>query len=250
MAKQKGILPIEGTIGNITFYKSGDGYLVREKGGVSAKRIAGDPRFQRTRENNAEFGQAGMAGKQLRTAFRPLLQNVADRRMISRLAKAMMAVVKSDTTNPRGQRLPQQGNLALLNGFDFNAGSNLGTALFAPFSTALNTATGVYTITVEGFIPEAMIAAPAGATHFKLVAGAAQVNFSASTSEVSTQSTGEMLIDATPLPVQLLTCTLPAGGADPVFLLLGIEFYQMVNGLPYSLKNGAFNALRIVAVTG
>ena len=33
MAQQKGILPVKGTIGNLTFYKSKDGYLLRGKGG-------------------------------------------------------------------------------------------------------------------------------------------------------------------------------------------------------------------------
>ena len=31
MAKQKGIIKLDGTIGDITFYKSQDGYLAREK---------------------------------------------------------------------------------------------------------------------------------------------------------------------------------------------------------------------------
>jgi hypothetical protein len=36
MAKLKGIIKIKGTIGDITFYKTQDGYLVREKGGIDA----------------------------------------------------------------------------------------------------------------------------------------------------------------------------------------------------------------------
>ena len=58
MAKQKGIIKLDGTIGGITFYKSQDGYLAREKGGVPAEKIANDPAFQRTRENGEEFGLA------------------------------------------------------------------------------------------------------------------------------------------------------------------------------------------------
>jgi len=50
MAQQKSILKLKGTIGGITFYKSKDGYLAREKGGVDASRIANDPGFARTRE--------------------------------------------------------------------------------------------------------------------------------------------------------------------------------------------------------
>ena len=98
MAQQKGIIKLDGTIGGITFYKSQDGYLAREKGGVSADRIANDPNFQRTRENGAEFGAAGKAGKLLRTAFRNILQNSADNRMVGRLTSEMVKVIQADLT--------------------------------------------------------------------------------------------------------------------------------------------------------
>jgi len=38
--------------------------------------------------------------------------------------------------------------------------------------------------------------------------------------------------------------------AKPLFLAVGIEFYQEVNGAMYPLKNGAYNALAIVEVSG
>ena len=43
MARQKGIIKLRGTIGDITFYKTQDGHLAREKGGVDASRIKNDP---------------------------------------------------------------------------------------------------------------------------------------------------------------------------------------------------------------
>lgn len=70
MAKQKGIIKLQGKVGDISFYKSKDGYLAREKGGVDGQRIASDPAFQRTRENGKEFGNAGRNGKVLRNALR------------------------------------------------------------------------------------------------------------------------------------------------------------------------------------
>ena len=60
MAKQSGIIKLEGTFGDIAFYKSQDGHLARAKGGISADRIKGDAAFQRTRENMDEFGRAGL----------------------------------------------------------------------------------------------------------------------------------------------------------------------------------------------
>lgn len=103
MARQKGIIKLKGTIGDITFYKTTDGHLAREKGGIDASRIASDPAFQRTRENGSEFGRAGKAGKLLRTALRPLLLNSADNRMVSRLTQSMMKVIQADLVSERGQ---------------------------------------------------------------------------------------------------------------------------------------------------
>ncbi len=47
MARQKGIIKFEGTLDEITFYKTQDGYLAKTKSGVSAERIATDPAFAR-----------------------------------------------------------------------------------------------------------------------------------------------------------------------------------------------------------
>ena len=46
MTRQKGIIKLKGTIGNITFYKTKDGHLAHEKGGIDASRIASDPSRQ------------------------------------------------------------------------------------------------------------------------------------------------------------------------------------------------------------
>ena len=102
MAKQTGIIKLKGTIGGISFYKTSDGHLAREKGGVDKSRILNDPAFQRTRENGSEFGRAGKGGKVLRNAIRVLLQNAKDKRVVSRLTKDLLAIVKTDTINERG----------------------------------------------------------------------------------------------------------------------------------------------------
>ena len=49
MARQKGIIKFTGKIGDLSFYKSKDGFLALEKGGVEADRIKNDPAFARTR---------------------------------------------------------------------------------------------------------------------------------------------------------------------------------------------------------
>lgn len=250
MAKQKGIIPLEGTIGNITFYKSRDGYLAREKGGIPADRIANDPAFQRTRENGEEFGRAGAAGKLLRTSFRALLQNSADSRMVSRLTKEFMKVIQADATSTRGQRNVIDGETEMLKGFDFNIAGKLGTTLYAPFTSSITRASGELKVTIPPFVPVNMIAAPAGATHFKVVSAGSSVDFTTGVYTVDSAETAILPIGAAATAAIDLVNNVGAASTDPLFLVLGIEFYQEVNGATYVLKNGAYNALNLVDVQG
>lgn len=250
MAKQKGILKLDGTIGGITFYKSQDGYLAREKGGVDANRIATDPAFQRTRENGSEFGAAGKAGKVLRNSLRLLLQNASDNRMVSRLTKKMVEVLQADTTSVRGQRNVIDGEAELLEGFEFNIGAKLSNTLFAPNTPSIDRVTGDLNISVPSFVPADMVAAPGGTTHFKLVSSGVEVDFENETFITDSSESAVLAWDSTVTAVINLNNSITANSTHPLFLVLGIEFYQDVNGVKYPLKNGAFNALSIVKVDG
>ncbi len=250
MARQKGIIKLKGTIGDITFYKSQDGYLAREKGGVDADRIANDPNFQRTRENGEEFGTAGKAGKMLRTSLRALLQNVSDGRMVGRLTQEMVKALQADTTSVRGKRNVIDGEADLLEGFEFNIRSKLGTTLFAPFTAAIDRVTGKLTVDIPSFIPLNMVAAPGGSTHFKIISAGSAVDFENETFEVNTTETAQIAWDPTATAVINLENTVTANSTNPLFLALGIEFYQDVNGVKYPLKNGSYNALSLVKVNG
>lgn len=250
MARQKGIIKLDGTIGDITFYKSRDGYLAREKGGVPADRIANDPAFQRTRENGAEFGRAGKAGKVLRNAIRNLLQNASDAKMVSRLTREMVKVIQEDATNPRGMRNVIDGEAELLQGFDFNLNGKLGTTFYAPYTAVIDRVAGTLTAGLAAFIPANMIAAPSGATHFKIVSAGAEIDFENESFVVDTAATAILPWDSDPTAVIELENEVTANSTKPLFLALGIEFYQEVNGQMYPLKNGAYNALSLVKVDG
>ena len=250
MAKQKGIIKLDGTIGGITFYKSQDGYLAREKGGVSGDRIANDPNFQRTRENGEEFGRAGKAGKLLRNSIRAMLQNSSDSKMVSRLTQKMVEVIQEDATNPRGQRNVIDGEAELLEGFEFNISGKLGTTLYAPYTSTIDRVAGTLAVNIQSFVPLNMIAAPGGATHFKIVSAGTEIDFENETFVVSTNETAVLAWDTTATAVINLSNAVTANSTHPLFLALGIEFYQEVNGQMYPLKNGAYNALALAKVDG
>ncbi len=248
MAKQTGIIKLKGTIGGISFYKTGDGHLAREKGGVDKSRIQNDPAFQRTRENGSEFGRAGKGGKVLRNAIRVLLQNAKDKRVVSRLTKDLVAIVKTDAVNDRGLRNLQDGNLSLLEGFEFNLNGKLGSTLFVAYGKAFDRVTGDATLTIAAFSPTIRIAAPNGTTHFKVVMGASELDFVNETSTFENDATAILPYSAADTAPIALTASITAASTLPVVQVLGIEFYQEVNGQMYALKNGAYNALSVVTI--
>ena len=251
MARQKGIIKLKGTLGGITFYKtSQDGHLAREKGGVEKSRIMSDPAFQRTRENGSEFGRAGKAGKLLRTALRALLLNSADGRMVSRLTKEMVKVIQADLVSERGLRNVIDGEAELLLGFEFNIRGKLGTSLYAPYTAAIDRVTGDMTVDIPPFIPINMIAAPSGTTHYKIISSGAEIDFEAETFVEQHSETAILPWDALATVAIAQTNSVTAASTKPLFLALGIEFYQQVNGQMYSLKNGAYNPLSLVGVSG
>lgn len=246
MARQKGIIKLKGTIGDISFYKTTDGHLAREKGGVEKDRIMNDPAFQRTRENGSEFGRAGKGGKLIRNAIRLLLQNAKDKRVTSRLTKDLVAVVKSDVTNERGERTIEDGDLNLLMGFDFNIRGKLGATLFAPYVVNFDRVTGNVSVDLAAFSPIVRIAAPGGTTHFKLVMGAAELDFENEAFVFEMDDSGILPFTAPDTAALNMTGVLTPNSTLPVMEVLGVEFYQEVNGEMYPLKNGAFNALAVV----
>ena len=249
MARQKGIIKLKGKIGDISFYKSQDGHLAREKGGVDADRIKNDAAFARTRENGAEFGSSANAGKVLRDAIRPMMLSAADNRVVSRLTKVMTEIKNLDLTSARGERsvgvsIAQPNAKALLKGFNFNKRAVLGSVLHKPFVVQTNNGM----ITINNLVPINDITYPTGATHVSLKCGWAIIDFVAGTSGVDYSPVVNLPIDAASSNVQLLPPNIPLGVGTNLYLL-SIEFFQEVNAVQYSLKNGAFNALAIVEVS-
>lgn len=250
MAKQSGIIKLEGTIGDISFYKSKDGFLARGKGGIDKDRIKNDPAFQRTRENGSEFGRAGVASSTLRTAFRPILVNTTDSRISSRLVTEMLKVIKADQTNTRGERNVLDGELEMLTGFEFNQKSSLSSTLYAPFTATIDRVTGAAVVNIPAFAAEKSLVPPKGATHFKFISAASEVNFTDGTFKTVTADSAELAIGAGMVAATELSNALTPASTQPLFLLFGIEFYQQVNGVLYPLNNGTYNALSIVVVDG
>ena len=248
MARQNGLFKIKGTLDNVTFYKSVDGDLARMKTSVDKDRIANDPAFQRTRENGAEFGSSAKAGKLTRDGLRPIALNATDNRVVSRMTKLMTEIKNLDTTSVRGARnvgvaMASANAKSLLKGFEFNSSALLSSTLFKPYSIV--TTTGVITIT--GVVPINDVVFPSGATHVSFTGAYANMNYATNVVDFKLTNVQNVAINGTASTITLTPTAVPAGTGAKVFLLK-MEFFQLINGVQYSLKNGSFNALKIIEV--
>lgn len=248
MAHQKGTVSIQGTIGNLTFFKSIDGYMVKAKSAIPKDKIMSDPAFARTRENMAEFGNAGKSGKTLRAPFTNLLQSASDPRMVSRLTKTCFDVLKTDTTGKRGKRTVAKGDLSLFNDFEFNNKSILSSMLLAPYTLTFTRTSGNLVFDLPVFVPQQGIAAPSGATHYQVQLAASPINFDAKKNKSFQIASDILPWDNNAATDLSLTLALPPNSTFPVFVILSLQFFEQLNTDYYALKNGAYNACSIVEV--
>jgi len=248
MARQKGVIKLEGRIGDLSFYKSGGDYLARAKGGVDGDRIKNDPAFARTRENGEEFGKAGKASKLLRNALKVPVSKSADKRVASRLTTALLKVIQADTTNKRGERNVLSGDLALLQGFEFNGNNGLDDMVKAPHTVAFDRVAGQATVVVDFSNPSLELVKVEGASHVRFTVGVAAVDFENGEYEVDVVESNAVQINSTAAETLNITSSVSANSTLPVFIVLGAEYYQEVNGEYYLINSQISRALAMINI--
>lgn len=248
MAKQiSPLIKLRGTIDDLSFYKTEDGYLARQKGGISAERIRTDPNFLRTRLNGQEFKIGGTAGKTFRHAFSTEISKAADGRVASRLTKLMVAILQTDPTSDFGERQVQLGELDRLSKFNFNNKVLFEQVLTLPISATFNRVSGEGAVVLPARTPMADIVVPEGTTHYNFFAAAAAVDFETGLATSNRQATANLIWDSTPVAAGVLGLSLPANSTLPVFIVMGMEFMKMVNGKMYPSSKRQ-SPLEVVAV--
>lgn len=265
MAKSNSLFEIEGTLGNVTFYKANGQNYAKTKSSISKKRIETDKAFQRTRENMQEFAGSATAGKAFREVFAGVVKLMQDTILSGRVTKIMKRILNSGA-GLRGEReINIEGYGYMLNGLEFNEKLPLNTVFYAPYGApVVSAARDSIQLTVADFDTDAYLRAPEGATHFKLVlAGGLLSNYiyvpmtnvyepvdpDANAIGAVTYSSaiklGGDVGTATVLDVDL-----SAVGIVPVTSMfigaVGIVFYQQVNADLYVLA--ASNAMKVAVV--
>ncbi len=169
MAILKGIIDLEGTLGDITVYTVNGKRIVRQKGGVDKKKIMRGKNYVRTRENMSEFGGAVAAAKVLRQSILSIARGFIDSNFTGRQQGKYRDMI-STAQGLRGQRIfrPLEHSEALL-AIPFNPKLHLDSILrLRPVITA-NAGRTAATLSLPGFNPKTDVFREPGATHVELI---------------------------------------------------------------------------------
>ncbi len=132
----------------------------------------------------------------------------------------------------------------MLKGFEFNSRAILGSILYA--QKTIDMLTGE--VEFPSFTPINDLAFPDGATHFSVSGAYVGIDFLTGISDIGYTNKVNLPIDGATGAINLTTASIPPPIYTTRFFLLQIEFFQEVNGVQYTLKNGAYNALAIAEV--
>ncbi|MEJ1240288.1 hypothetical protein WBG78_19255 [Chryseolinea sp. T2] len=247
MATQDGIIQLKGRVGNISFYKTKDGYAARKASGVDGVKVKNDDRFVRTRENMKEFEQASKATMAFRAAFAHDVKIAGDGGLARRLTSLFHKLLRQDAVNGRGSRQVLPVTTKALEGLQFNDASSLTKAHKVPFTPLVNRATGNVSVEISAFSPLHDLSKPDGATHFVLRSTAAEIDFETQKYVAVTAQTAPIAVDSGTTGGIALQHLIP-GATKPLILTFGINFIQIVNGIEYALKSGLHSVMQVVKV--
>ncbi|WP_434036329.1 hypothetical protein [Formosa sp. 4Alg 33] len=248
MAKQKGIIPIVGTLGGFNFYYLKGKPIVRVAGGgFNGKAIKTKASMQRVRENGSEFGHCSRVNKIFRQALHPFYAGYTFSHFHSRLMTLFTRIKTLDTTSARGARRVGIGvdtavGVRELCDFEYTPDCRPHTVLPFPFSMDW----GTYTLSISD-VDVAQIPFISGATHVVVQFGVLDFDFETLNYQLH-------LADAVPVsktfsdPLISMTPNTVPSGSGTLLAVCGVRYYQEVAGVLYELNRSEAVGIEVVGV--
>lgn len=248
MAKQKGLIKIKGTIGNLSFYTTKHGDVVRTKWGPDKERRKNDPAFATANRNSSEFGECSASGKVFRQAVAEIISGASDSELNTRVNKLMFAVKNLDKKSEHGKRNVGMGLLnpqaiKLFMGFNFNKDAPIDSILRVPCEVEKRTGL----ITISRIAEKGAIKFPKGATHVCFSGGWVRIDFIEKKAELKTTEV-KLLPKNTKQDNVILKPKTPPKIKGKDFFVLKICFIQEQGGKQYILGDSKYTSAAVIEV--
>lgn len=249
MAKQTGIIKLTGTIGDVNYYKSKNGgYLARAAGGGFQKGSQHKESMVRPMENASEFGRCSKTKRVFRIALAPFLCVRKDGELHGRMMQLFTKLKDLDTVNKRGDRRVGYGmetpmGRQLLKDFSFTPSCNVAEVLAA----SLNFDFGTRTLRVTNFDIK-NVGFPSGATHMALTLGFLHFDFDLL--DYQLKNSVPLYIDKNYNAASFEMSTDLPEIAGMAMAVLGVKFYQQVQGTYYLFKSANAVGVEVLGIEG
>jgi hypothetical protein len=246
MAVLNAAFKLRGNLGNLSYYTDKRGRnIVRSKGGPKKKAILHNPQFERTREVITDFGSASHIASQISRAFLPHMQFTSDGNYFNRLVGLVRCIQKTDQINVQGTKSVHDGNVYLLEDFQFNANRSFSHTLNTEYTAFVDKATAKTILQFASFSPLTAVTAPRGATHFQLLGKSTIINTEGRFSSKSVKAGPLLPLSSKETGVIEIELALKTVEDGMHITGAGIIFYQEEAEIPLSMRDGAFAIVRI-----
>lgn len=250
MAKVISLFKISGTIGDLTFRETASGTVAQKKPGPTREQVLTHSRFDCTRRNAGEFKRAIKDSTLLRHALGWAINGVRHSMLNSMMNALLKSVSNQDKHSDWGYRHAGAGDVSLLTGFDFNPDLLLDQVLRIQFRHSLDAATGILQLKLPAFLLRYKKGLPKKATHFRIVSGGVAVDFVKRCCRRDVKVSALLPLGKRTPGTMCLEHQLKAAPGEVLVQVLGIEFYEVMNGREKLLKFGAMRILEATHIDG
>lgn len=248
MAKQRGIIFFEGTLGGINFYYRKGVPIARVAGGgFTRKAIKTGANMVRVRESNNEFAGCSQVNKVFKQALRPFLIGYKDGTLHSRLMQLFLKVKDCDSVSVRGKRevavgITSEHGKQLLEGFVFTPKrSRLLPCRYGFDWDTLTFSVNDFSTAMAGF--------PEDASYMEVLVGVIRFDFETNTYTQVIETPLVVERDFSGTSFSVVVSGLPSGDGV-LFAVARVGFYQDVNGEGYLLSGDGTFGIEVLGVSG
>lgn len=245
---KKGLIQIQGSLGDLTFYELNGKLIVRTKGGgFNTEAIKKNESMAPTREYASEFGVCSRLKRSYQQSLSWFYRNHKDVTLHGRMMSMLLTIKKLDPVSARGKRVVHQGlqtseGRALFEDFVYTPECRIGEMLH----TSLQMDWESLKLQVKTKSPE-RIFYPKGATHLELQLVVIVFDFEENIHQVQAAEPLRIARGQFPQTLEMGISALPEGKGTPL-AFLGLRYYEISGEQAYDYRDKNCVGLELVGV--